>query len=505
VRIGTRLFIALAIPIAILIAGFAILEDGANRMRSRVEVTREGRIMARTVQIATANALRDRKLSDVHSLSDDISGHESILGVQLFDVTGQLSYAPPPVRSVAIPPPDEVRRAMRGSKILQNRYTIDRQSVIAWLDPIEGPGGEPLGAVQVLQFDTFVDEDAAASSRAIAAFAAALFLAVALTVFIVTRLSVANPIEKLAQSVRGIGDGDWRAPVPVGSDDELGRLAREFNLMNQRLEVAHAKLVHEQRERQRVEQDLREAERLASLGRFAAGVAHEIGTPLNVIGGRTESLLRRSGADADAQRSMRIITRQIERIARIVHGVLDFARARDLRITPTGIAEVLAHVAELVGDRFEAHGIAFEIGVPPDLAPIAADADQLQQVFLNLALNAADAMPNGGALRVTAGSCDRLRSAESREPRHCVAVTFEDTGAGIAPQDLDRVFEPFFTTKEVGSGTGLGLAISYGIVREHGGWIELRSEPGRGTCATVWLPLEQPTSRAAARGPAEAA
>ena len=162
-------------------------------------------------------------------------------------------------------------------------------------------------------------------------------------------------------------------------------------------------------------------------------------------------------------------------------------------------------MAELVEDRFEAQGIALEVDIPRGLAPIAADADQLQQVFLNLALNAADAMPSGGRLRICAGLGDRTHQAIGAEARRCVAVAFEDTGHGIAPEHLERVFEPFFTTKEVGNGTGLGLAISYGIVREHGGWIDLRSESGHGTCATVCLPLEQPLQRVAPDGSAEAA
>ncbi len=503
-KIGTRLFIALAIPIAGLITAFAVLEDGANRLRSRGEVTREGQIIARTVQIATTNALRDRKLSDVRSLIDEISGHQSILGVRLFDTSGRLSYAPAVVQGTAVPPPAEVRRSMQGSRIAMNRYTIAGQPVIGWLASLEEPRGRVLGAVQVLQLDSFVAEDAAASSWAIAAFAASLFAAVALTVFIVSRVSVAKPIEELVVSVRSIGVGDWGARVPVGNDDELGRLAREFNLMHQRLEQAHNTLVAEQKERQRVEADLREAERLASLGRFAAGVAHEIGTPLNVIGGRAESMLRRGRSDSDSQRSLKVITGQIERITRIVQGVLDFARVRELRIAPTHLADVVARMAELVEERFEVQRIALEVDIPSELTPIAADADQLQQVFLNLALNAADAMPLGGVLRIAAALSDRVHSTNGPQSRRCVAVSFEDTGTGIAPQHLERVFEPFFTTKEIGSGTGLGLAISYGIVREHGGWIELRSQPGHGTCATVCLPLEQP-SRRAARGTVEVA
>jgi signal transduction histidine kinase len=483
------LFVALAIPVAVLIAAFAIMEDAANRSRSREEVLREGHMIARAVQIATTNALRDRQLADVHQLIDDISGHETILAIRLFDVAGRLNYAPHGARTAPLPSPEAIQRVIRNNQLAHDHYAIAGQPVIGWLAPLDDPQGRPLGAVEVVQRESFVEEDAAASSRAIALFAAILIAAVALTVFAITRFSVARPIQELVQGARGIGEGDWGALVPVRRRDELGRLAAEFNDMRERLALMHARLAAEQEERRSIESDLREAERLASLGRFAAGVAHEIGTPLNVISGRAESLIRR-GVDETAERGLRIIADQIERISRIVRGVLDFARARELRIAPTDLGHTIGAVVELVAEPFEARGITIETVLHADLPLVAADPDQLQQVFLNLALNAAEAMPAGGHLRIVAVLGDRARPEPGAVPSRCVTVTFEDTGVGISPAHLGRVFEPFFTTKEVGGGTGLGLAISYGIVREHGGWLDVASAIDRGTSMTVCLPLE---------------
>src|SRR5580765_2900611 len=210
-KLGTRLFVALAIPAALLIAVFAILEDGANRSRSREEVAREGLVIARAVQIATTNALRDRQLGDVRGLIDDISGHERILAIRLFDATGALLYAPRDTIRAPLPAPADVRAAIRSDRISHDRIRIAGHSVLGWLAPLDDPSGRALGAVQVLQRESFVEEDAAASSRAIALFAALLILAVALTVFAVTHLNVARPIDELVRSVRGIGDGDWGA------------------------------------------------------------------------------------------------------------------------------------------------------------------------------------------------------------------------------------------------------------------------------------------------------
>ena len=488
-KIGTRLFVALAIPIAALIVAFAAMEDTANRARSHAEVEREGRVITRAVQIATANALRDGQVEDVRSLIDDLSGHRTILAIRLFDASGRVSYAPRSARSLPLPDRDSLRTALGSRRFLYEHLRVEGRPVISWLASIGDSASLPRGAFQLLQRETFVEEDAAASSRALAVLATLLVAAVALTVFVVTRTSVARPIEELVQGVRAIGDGGQAAVVRVRRADELGRLAGEFNTMRQRLAAAHERLAVEQRVRRRIESDLRRAEQLASLGRFAAGVAHEIGTPLNVIGGRAETLLQRHRGDEASERGLGIISEQIDRISRIVRGVLDFARVRELRISPTDLRRTIGSVLALVEEQFAARNIHVEVSLPPALPKLAADPDQLHQVFLNVVMNAADAMPGGGRLRIAARIAERSGPEPGAAARPCVAVDFEDTGSGIAPGNLEHIFEPFFTTKEVGGGTGLGLAISYGIVREHGGWIDVSSTMGSGTCMTVCLPL----------------
>ena len=488
-KIGTRLFVALAIPITAMIVAFAMIEDVANRTRSRDEVAREGLTIARTIQIATRNALRDQQVEDVRRLIDALSGHERIFGVRLLDASGRPIHAAATLASVPPTPLARLRALPADGRAVPERLSLAVGPAVVWRAALTAPPAPPLGFVEVFQLESFVEEDAAASSRAIAVLAVLLIAAAALTVWLVTHHIVAGPIEDLAGSARGIGEGRWSARVPVRRADELGRLAGEFNAMSERLEAMRSSLQDEQVERRRVETSLREAERLAGLGRFAAGLAHEIGTPLNVISGRAAVMLRRS-EDAEQQRGLRIITSQIERISRIVRGALDFARSGDLQLVPTPLHEVVARVADLVEERFTERGLHVESLVPRDLPPLAADADRLQQVFLNLAVNAADAMSEGGCLRIGASVGARRAPGGTGPARGCVAVTFTDSGVGIPSENVPRLFEPFFTTKDVGRGTGLGLAISWGIVQEHGGWMEVESATGRGTCITVWLPLD---------------
>ena len=489
IKIGTRLTIALCVPIAILIALFGLLEERANRDRLDRELAREGSAVARTVQIAAQLALRDRQVADVRKLIDDITGYERVVGIRFIDANGRMEYQSANLVRYPRAPVDRLQRALQENRLVETRQSVGGQPVISFLAPLQSPSGLPLGAVEVFQLESFIEEDARASRQAIAVLTAAMILAVGVVLFFVTRINVTRPIEELGRSFRDVGSGDFRSRVPVRRKDELGRLAERYNEMCEKLDATRRSLLTEKEERRKAEESLREAEHLASIGRFSAGLAHEIGTPLSVIRGRAELLLRRGVRGEAGARSLRTIAAQIDRISRIVRGMLDFARGRELRLAPTRVADVIPRVTELMEHRFHQRGIRLDVEWPDVLPALWADADQLQEVFLNLALNAADAMPDGGVLRIEARPVERGRPGDPGDAGRFLAVVFEDTGQGIRPEHLDRVFDPFFTTKEVGEGTGLGLSVSYGIVKEHGGWIEVESEVDLGTRVTVNLPL----------------
>jgi signal transduction histidine kinase len=211
---------------------------------------------------------------------------------------------------------------------------------------------------------------------------------------------------------------------------------------------------------------------------------------LNVIGGRAESLRRKLSGNEFADRNLKIIVTQIDRIARIVPRMLELARARDPQMAPTQIGRVLRRVLEFLAERFEETGVEVEANLPSESPPVLADSDQMYEVFLNLITNAVDAMPQGGRLRVEARVARALPPERRGEAGAFLEVSLEDTGVGISREHLKRIFDPFFTTKGVGKGSGLGLSVSHGIVRKHGGWIEAASQEGRGTRLTVFLPVQ---------------
>lgn len=234
---------------------------------------------------------------------------------------------------------------------------------------------------------------------------------------------------------------------------------------------------------------LRHAERLTTIGKLAAGVAHEIGTPLNVITGYAELLMMGRGASSEEEyRELgRTLFEQSERVATIVRQLLDFARRGGSQTAPTDIGELVVSSAKLV----ETLARKSQVTVDSNVRSVSATVNraEIQQVLTNLITNAVQAMPQGGRIELEVRE-ERARAPGSlRGAMHdYVVLLVRDSGPGIAPDVLPRIFDPFFTTKDVGQGTGLGLSVAYGIVRDHGGWIGVDTRFGEGTTFSVYLP-----------------
>ncbi|GMU06206.1 ATP-binding protein [Corallococcus caeni] len=235
-----------------------------------------------------------------------------------------------------------------------------------------------------------------------------------------------------------------------------------------------------------LEDQLLRAEKLATVGVLAAGVAHEIGTPLGIIRGHAEYMLQKVGGVEHPQgRGLSAIVTQIDRVSRIIRQLLDLSRLQPARAGVVPLAPVVRGLQELLDVEAERRRVHFEWDVPERLPCLAADADQLQQVLLNLALNACDACTAGGHVRLSARACAAADAGAVEQ----VEIRVQDDGRGIAPEHLHQVFDPFFTTKKRGQGTGLGLSVVAQVVRNHGGQVGVDSEPGRGTVVTLRWPV----------------
>jgi PAS domain S-box-containing protein len=247
-------------------------------------------------------------------------------------------------------------------------------------------------------------------------------------------------------------------------------------------------------EKLQLEQRIRQAEKLAAVGQLSSGLAHEIGTPLNVIAGRAELMIQKMAPSDPMRENLGRILSQIERITKIVNQLLDFARSRPLEARPVRLGSLIREILSLLEHQIRSNRIAVDFEPPDPFPEIAADPDQIQQVFLNVLINAIQAMPAGGTLSVRFSRTTRRRQREDPVGNRFVRVEISDTGSGIPPEQISRVFDPFFTTKDIGKGTGLGLAISSRIVQSHGGWMNVKSIRGDGSLFNIYLPVDRNSS-----------
>jgi hypothetical protein len=348
--------------------------------------------------------------------------------------------------------------------------------------------------------------------------------------FLLSRVLV-KPIKDLVRLTQKISEGDFSQRIEVTSKNEMGHLIGSFNRMIEKLKENQEHLENyleslesTNKQLKQAQEELIRAEKLASIGRFAAGVAHEVGNPLGAILGYT-SILEKDGLDREESKDYLLrIEREIERINRIVRELLDFAKPSKFEIREVGINKVIENTLSLLSYQENFKNIETQLDLQPSLPVIQGDESQLSQVFINIILNSIDAMPSGGILQIQTreyvveylypNRFQRIypprRKSDPMESNYShlrktdpfstlltkfstgdqlVKIRISDTGIGIKKEDLDNIFDPFFTTKAPDKGTGLGLSISLKIVESLGGEIKVESEIGKGATFEVYFPV----------------
>jgi len=302
---------------------------------------------------------------------------------------------------------------------------------------------------------------------------------------------VGRPLNRLVEITRQIGKGDFSERVAVRGRDELSTLASAMNQMCEQLGAAREAIRKETEARIAALEQLRHTERLATLGRLSSGIAHELGTPLNVVSGRAKLIISEDLKKEDITECSRIIKEQAERMTKLIRQLLDFARRRAPQRSPVDLKNLSGQVVDILKPTAEKQKVILELLKNDDIPIVSIDPFQIQQVLINLVMNGIQAMLDGGHLEIELHmkyACHPTLS--SGQEQNYVAINIKDEGKGISEDNINHLFEPFFTTKNVGEGTGLGLSIAYGIVREHGGWIDVKSKVGEGSCFTIYIPLE---------------
>jgi two-component system, NtrC family, sensor kinase len=366
-----------------------------------------------------------------------------------------------------------------GKKWTDRAFVVNEWYITAY-EPIEDIFGQRVGMLYVGVLEAkYADVRSKALSLFILITVSGMILAVGLGWIIADRIS--RPVKELIEASTQVSRGNLTPEIRTISKNEIGVLQKTFKEM-----LASIK---ERDERQKAESETRllQFEKQATIGKLAAGVAHEINNPLTGIFTFTHLLLSQKNIPENIRTDLETIAQATDRVRKIVQGLLDFSRQTELDRESTDVNQLVGATVSLVGNQALIKGIRLRFEKGAGLPLITVDQNQIQSVLLNIIINAMDATESGGDITVSKGK----GMSAGKPGLKGIEIICNDTGCGIEPDNLDKIFDPFFTTKDVGQGTGLGLSVSYGIVERHGGNIRALSKVGHGSTFIIWLPIEK--------------
>jgi two-component system NtrC family sensor kinase len=521
-RLSVRMAGVITLITAVTLGAFALIATRAHERRLLDQVVQGAALFSETIKSSTYHDMLLDRRDEAYLIMDTIGRQEGIEVVRIFNKEGRITFSTDrsEIGSLVDKNAESCYACHAANQPLE-RLTIPSRwrqyhQVLGMVTPIYNepscsnaachvhPASQSvLGVADIGMSLTEVEASVVTLRRATTWLTALAVVLLAGLVWFIERRFVVQPIAEVVRGTGQIASGDLTARLAVRRGDELGVLASAFNQMAESLDDAQEQLSqlmenleHLVDERtaalRQTQAQLVQSEKLSSLGRLAASVAHEINNPLSGILTYAKLIIRTletrevdEKTRATSIRQLRLVERETERCTAIVRNLLEFARQRPLSVADVAVPAVLDEALALLAHQISLQNVKIEKHYEP-VPPVEGDGGQLRQAFVNIALNACDAMPEGGVLRVS------LRPATDGEQ---VVVEFSDTGTGIPPDVLSKILDPFFTTKE--NGTGLGLSVVYGIVERHGGKLDIESQPGRGTTVRIQL--------AGARVPAGAA
>lgn len=439
---------------------------------------------------------------------------EGVINVRILDAKGRIAYSSIKEKKGVLLDKNEMPCISCHSKPLGKRemplWAINREKegyrVLTIMRPIHN---EPacytsschihpkeqkiLGFVKTDLSLSVLDETVKKQKIAIIAFVIGFICLLSVVLCTILWKLVSVPLSMLTHGMERVAAGELDYVVEIKTKDEIGELAKAFNAMTADLSIAKKELIEwgttlekkvekKTEEIRKAQAQLVHSEKLASLGRMAAGVAHEINSPLTGIVTFGHLLRKKFSEGSEERQDIDVIIEQANRCSNIIKGLLGFARATSVEKGLVNLNDVINSSLNMIRHKADFFNVKIVLNLDEALQPIMANASQIQQVFLNMIINAADAMEGKGAFTITTQKViDNGKSFTE--------VIFTDTGQGISEENLPKLFEPFFTTKPVGKGTGLGLAVSHGIIQDHGGKMLVRSKLGEGTSFFVRLPI----------------
>jgi len=476
------LILVLLIPPILVVGVYGFVRARVERAELLAEDQRNVVAIATAAQVAVERALLDTRPSELGVVvADVLKDNRQITRLRIFDrdLRPMAPSAAPAVADDA--PADALRRVIESGQPEGFTRRTGKESAFVYILPVRAATGAVVGAMEIAHSTAVIDGRIRAVAWDIVGRLGVLLISMTVLTGIIVQRQLLRPLFALTQGIRNLGRGGLDAPLPVERRDELGRVAEAFNTMASQLGTARRELLLEHERALELEHQLRHSATLAVAGRLASGLAHEIGTPLNIVSGRAEFLLQ-SLPDGDQRRGeLQVIIGQIDRISAMIRSLLDTVRPLKPTIESIHVKSVVDGLLVLLMHTARRYGVTLDVAVTDDLQTVRADRNQLQQVLINIVMNAFEAARPAGHVSLSA-------HAANRDSRVGVQLVVKDSGHGIPASLMSKIFEPFFSTKPPGEGTGLGLPICRDIVKSLDGYIGVDSAPDHGTIFTIWLP-----------------
>lgn len=460
--IRLRFTLALTAVGVLLFGSYSVWAYRAERDDLRAAASKEIRIVGESLETSVGHALRDRQGADVDEMVEVLEALAPNVDIHIHDPAGKpLAHS----RGAELDP--VIERLVNRAATSQTELVEFEGPRLIFAAPLAGDAG----TISIARPTDDLEADLARTLHRHIIALVSFLVATMIAGLVLGTLHVSRPIASLLDGVRHVREGDFRNRVKPGRHDEIGRLVDEFNAMIAVLAESRARIEAEAEARSRLELGLQRVDKLVTIGQLSAGLAHEIGSPLQVLTGRAATLAEHS--DPEVRRQATLLVAQCDRITRVVEQLLSFGRRKQATAGPCDLATPVRAVIDMLGVEARRRTVDLVLEIGDGTHQIVGDPDQLQQVTLNLVRNALNATPKGGTVRVRIDG---------------TILSVQDPGPGIDGNTQARLFEPFFTTRASDGGTGLGLAVVRAIVNEHHATIDVRSEPGHGAEFVVSFP-----------------
>jgi two-component system NtrC family sensor kinase len=498
-KISYKLIAAVGGVALVIIGIFAYVILSAHQQQLISELSRSADQLSETVKSSTRYDMMLNQRESVHRIITTIGKQQGIQKVRIFNKDGVIIFSTDPAdvgRMVSMET-ESCYACHAANQPLEKLEIPDRtrifhppgsDRILSIINPIYNepscwqsdchahePTKKVLGVLDISMSLQEVDRDMQASQKRLLLFGIVAIAAVSLMIYLLVNRIVLKPVREIVDATRKVAGGDLHYKIRLAKRDEIGFLASSFNEMTQKLSEAQRQVYQSQK--------------LAAVGQLAAGVAHEINNPLTGVLSYSSFLLKRAEDKPEFKEDLEVIVRETKRCRGIVKGLLDFARQSPPEKHASDINEIVERAIRIVQTQLDEHRVELKRNLYSGLPSIHADANQVQQVLVNLLLNADHAIAESGG---TIAVATRINTGDGAAPPRNkeIEISVQDTGCGISAANLQKIFDPFFSTKGP-KGTGLGLAVAWGIIEKHNGRIEVDSDVGKGTTFRILLPMDE--------------